>query len=123
MAVLHPHDAGALDASGALPVPPVAPLPPKPLIPYVPVRTALRVLLPSLVLGWTADALFYRRALGVSVPLFVSLALLTLFLVARQERVTPLRRNLWPIAPALFFAAMVAVHANPLLTFLNLFAL
>ena len=120
MAVLNPDDAASLDAPGALPVPP---LPPRPLIPYVPIRTALRVLLPSLLLGWTADALFYKRALGISVPLFTALALLTLFWVARQERVAAIRRNLWPIAPALFFAAMVAVHANPLLTALNLFAL
>ncbi|HEU5318208.1 MAG TPA: DUF4153 domain-containing protein, partial [Chloroflexota bacterium] len=122
MAVLHPDDTGALDASGVVPVPPIAPLPPEPLIPYVPIRTALRVRLPSLLLGWTADALFYQRPLGVSVPLFTALALLTLFWVARQERVAAVRRNLWPIAPALFLAAMVAVHANPVLTALNLFA-
>lgn len=97
-------------------------VPRTPLIPYVPIRTALRVLLPSLLLGWTADALFYKRALGLSVPLFVALTLLTLFWLARQERVTSIRRNLWPIVPALFFAAMVAVHANPLLTGLNLLA-
>src|SRR5687768_8366161 len=117
MAVIHPD--AALDAPSALPVPPLAP---KPLIPYLPIRTALRVLLPALLLGWSADALFYQKALGLSVPLFTSLALLTLFWVARHERVVPERRNLWPIAPALFFAAMVAVHTNPLLTALNLFA-
>src|SRR5688572_7602960 len=93
-----------------------------PLIPYVPIRTALRVLLPALLLGWIGDALFYARPLGISFPLFTALAIATLFWVARHESVSPARRNLWIIAPALFFALMVAVRQNTLLTALNVLA-
>ncbi|HET7769386.1 MAG TPA: DUF4173 domain-containing protein [Chloroflexota bacterium] len=112
MAVINPSD------------PAVLPLPPAraPLIPYLPIRTALRVVLPALLLGWVGDALFYRHPLGVNFPLFTALTLATLFWVARREGVSPSRRNLWPIVPTLFFALMVAVRQNELLTILNVLA-
>ena len=123
MAVINPSDPngeglalGELEAASA-------PLPTRPpLIPYVPIRTALRVLLPALLLGCIGDALFYGRPLGVNFPLFTTLAIGTLFWVARHERVPAARRNLWLIVPALFFALMVAVRQNALLTGLNVVA-
>ena len=124
MAVINPSDpdgAGIeLDALGATPLPHATSRPP--LIPYVPIRTALRVVLPALLLGWIGDALFYARPLGVSFPLFTALTIATLFWVARHERVAPARRNLWIVAPTLFFALMVAVRQNTLLTALNVLA-
>src|SRR5688572_11163810 len=116
MAVLNPTgpDGIGVDALDAGLLPSVAARPP--LIPYVPIRTALRVLLPALLLGWIGDALFYARPLGISFPLFTGLTIATLFWVARHERVSPARRNLWLIAPTLFFALMVAVRQNTLLT-------
>jgi hypothetical protein len=81
-----------------------------------------RVLLIGLGLGWCVDTLFYGQRLGVSVPLFVLLLLGSLVALGWAERVRPARRNLWLIAPLLFFSAMVAVRANPFLTTLNVFA-
>ena len=120
MAVINPAEpddsAIGFEQLGAPPLPtPTRP----PLIPYVPIRTALRVVLPALLLGWVGDALFYRRPLGINFPLFTALTIATLLWVARRESVSPLRRNLWLIAPALFFALMVAVRQNELLTILN----
>lgn len=85
-------------------------------------QPAVRVLPAALALGWSADLLFYGQQLGVSFPLFVLLLLGSLAFLARQEGVFLMRRNVWLVAPLLFFATMVAVRANPLLTFLNVTA-
>jgi len=82
------------------------------------VRSPIRILLVALALGWAADFLFYGRTLGVSVPLFVALILGALYALSRVEGVST-NRNLWMIAPLLFFAVMVVVRANPTLTWLN----
>lgn len=86
------------------------------------ISPSTRILLAGLALGLCADLLFHGRAPGVSVPLFVVLVLGALFVLGRQAGVPPARRNLWLALPLLFFAAMVAVRANPFLTFLNLAA-
>ena len=117
MAVINPNDPVGIDVASL-----DARVPRAPLIPYVPIRTALRVLLPALLLGWIGDALFYAKPLGISFPLFTTLAIATLFWVARHEGVAPARRNLWLIAPSLFFALMIAVRQNTLLTALNVLA-
>jgi len=135
MAVINPSDSdgpgphidalGPLDSIGAPHIPHFAhpQRPPRtPLMPTVPIRTALRVLLPALLIGFIADALFYGKQLGLSVPLLTSLITGTLFWVARHQRVSPIRRNLWILAPTLFFALMVAVRTNESLTALNLLA-
>jgi len=78
-----------------------------------------RILLVALALGWGVDLLFYGKALGVSVPLFVLLLMVALFGLGWLEGVQPARRNLWLLAPLIFFASMVFVRANPFVTFLN----
>lgn len=79
-------------------------------------------LLVALFLGWSWDRLFYGQALGISVFLFVGLLLAALFGLGRLWGVRPAWRNLWLLAPLLFFAAMGAIRANLLLTFLNVTA-
>ncbi len=81
-----------------------------------------RILLAALVLGLCADLLFHGHALGISLPLFVLLLLVALFWLGRREGVRPVWRNLWLLVPLIFLAAMVAVRANPFLTFLNVTA-
>ena len=71
-------------------------------------------------LGVLADLLFYRRPVGVSAPLFVLALVGALLLVARASGVRARAGNLWLLAPLGFFAAMVALRANPLLTWINL---
>lgn len=85
-------------------------------------QPAVRVLPVALALGWSANILFYGERLGVSAPLFVLLLLGSLSLLARLEGVQLVRRNVWLVAPLLFFATMIAVRANPLLTCLNVIA-
>ena len=81
-----------------------------------------RVLPVALALGWISDALFYGTGPGVSAPLFVLLLVAALLVLGRLERVRPARRNLWLLAPLIFFAAMVPLRVNTLLTQLNLAA-
>jgi hypothetical protein len=71
-------------------------------------------------LGLLADLLFYRRPLGISAPLFVLALLGALFLLARAGSVPARAGNLWLLAPIGFFAAMVALRANPVLSAINL---
>ena len=85
------------------------------------VRPAARVLPVALLLGWGADVLFWGHRPGLNAsPLFTALILVALFFLARLEGVRPAWRNLWVLAPLLFFATTVAVRANELLTALNL---
>jgi len=83
------------------------------------VKSPSRILLVALVSGWSVDLLFYGKALGVSFPLFVLLVSIALFGLGRLEGVPPARRNLWLLAPLLFFAGMVFVRANVFLTVLD----
>ncbi len=78
------------------------------------------VLNTAIVLGWSVDYLFYHKPLGISVPIFTALFVGVLLALARREGIRPSARNAWLVLPALFFACMSAVRANPLLTALNL---
>jgi hypothetical protein len=83
---------------------------------------ALRLTLIAGVLGFCADALFVNQALGVNFPLFAVWSLAALFALAGLEHLRPAWRNVWLAAPLVFFATMVAVRAEPWLTFLNVCA-
>lgn len=85
-------------------------------------RHPLALLATGLALGLCADLLFYGRAFGISVPIFVALTLLALGLFSRAEQLRPTPGNAWLGAAALFFAAWVAVRASPLLMTLNTMA-
>ncbi len=86
------------------------------------IQSPLRIALVALALGLIADLLFYKQAIGVSVLVFVLFFLGALFLVGGLERVRTSGKNLWLIGPLLFFAAMIFVRANPMLTFFNICA-
>lgn len=79
-----------------------------------------RVLAVGLALGIAVDLLFYGKGLGISVPLFVLLLMAALFALGGLEGAKPAWRNLWLLAPIIFFAVMVAVRANIFVTFLNI---
>lgn len=83
------------------------------------INSPLRLLLVAQTLGWTVDLLFYGKALGISVPIFVLLILGALFALGWKEGVRPEARNLWLLVPLLFFAFMVFVRANATLTMIN----
>src|SRR4051794_25428671 len=75
------------------------------------------VALLALALGIAADVLFYRQKLGVNVLVYTLMALGALLVAYRQESgVAWLRRNLWLLAPTLFFATMMVLRDEPVLT-------
>ncbi|MCB0037280.1 MAG: DUF4173 domain-containing protein [Anaerolineales bacterium] len=78
------------------------------------------LLLLALFLGWLTNWLFYGKAVGVSLPIFV-MALLAALALATVGDERPFRwRNLVIIGPLFFFAVMGMVRANEFLTFLNI---
>ena len=83
---------------------------------------AVFVLLAGLFLGLMGNILFYGHALGLSFPLFVVIGTAMLLASARVVGQRLQVRNLWPLLPMGFFAAMVAVRADPLETLLNIMA-
>ncbi|HNS50392.1 MAG TPA: DUF4173 domain-containing protein [Anaerolineae bacterium] len=85
-------------------------------------RHPLRLVLAGLGLGILFDVLFNGKMLGVNAPAFTLMVLASLTVVLGWERVRPLVTNLWLPAVLLFFAGMVAVRDNGLLTFLNVCA-
>jgi hypothetical protein len=83
---------------------------------------ATALLLTALILGFSADLLFYGKRLGISLLLFVLLFVAALYYLSRREQIAYARQNVWLILPLLFFASMVAVRANPFLNALNVLA-
>ena len=77
----------------------------------------------ALALGLCADYLFYGRAAGISVPLFVALALALRAVLASREGRAGTRAQAVLAGAALFFAACLAWRASPTLTALNTLAL
>lgn len=81
------------------------------------------VLYAALALGLCADYLFQDRALGISAPLFVALALMLRETLAAGAGREPTRANRWLAVAALFFAVCLAWRASSTLTALNTLAL
>jgi hypothetical protein len=81
-----------------------------------------RIFVIAAFLGWSFDLFFYGKALGISLLLFVLLAVAALFYLGRSKAIRPQVKNSWLLLPLLFCAAMVAIRANPFLTFLNVVA-
>jgi hypothetical protein len=80
------------------------------------------LLLLALALGVCADLLFYDRAPGLSVPLFVGLGLLALWGLSKAEGFAPTPTSLGLGATALVFAILSMSRAAPALVTLNIFA-
>jgi hypothetical protein len=85
-------------------------------------RSPLLLMAMALALGVAADALFYRRLPGISLPIFVALCLATLALQSRAEQRSPTWANLWLGAGAVLFAGFLALRSEGMLTFLNVCA-
>ena len=81
-----------------------------------------RLVVTALGLGLCADYLFYGRWLGISVPVFVALALAILLVLSRAEERPPVAANAWLGAAALVFAVFVALRDAPFLAALDLLA-
>jgi Domain of unknown function (DUF4153) len=83
---------------------------------------AIYSLILGALVGVIGKVLFYGKAVGVSFPLFIGIAILLVFASLSLMR-QPLRlRNLWVLIPALFFASMVAVRADWQINTLNVAA-
>lgn len=67
----------------------------------------------SLLLAWLFDFLFWHKAVGISFPIFVALALTAGFYLANRKGVQVASSSLWLLAPTLFFAAMSALRLEP----------
>ncbi len=81
-----------------------------------------KIFLAALALGWSVDWLFYGKQVGASLLLFALAVLAALWRIGRSEAIRPARRNLWLVAPLLFFAGMGMVRANGFLTTMNVLA-
>lgn len=84
------------------------------------VKSPSRIMASALALGLAFDLLFYGQLPGFSVLLFVLLALVVLFALGRMDNIAPRMQNLWLLVPVVFFAAMPAIRANPILNGVNL---
>lgn len=83
---------------------------------------AVWVLFLGAALGLLGSFFFVNQAAGLSFPLFITLSVVVTLAAARATGVSINRRNLWPLLPLLFFAAMVAVRADSLMITLNVLA-
>jgi hypothetical protein len=85
-------------------------------------KAAQRLAVVSLAIGGFVDVLFYGKALGISLLVFAAMVVVAIFVLGRLEGVRPAWRNLWLVVPLLYFAWMVAVRENGVLTSANVAA-
>jgi len=83
------------------------------------IKFPLAVALTGLALGLIGDLMFYAQPLGISVPILALVTVAALLALALVEKTSIVWANMWLIVPLLFFSAMSAVRAEPLLRFMN----
>jgi len=83
---------------------------------------AVWILSIGLAIGAFGTLVFYQKAIGLSFPLFIGVSILVVLAASAPAGVKLRLRNLWPLLPAMFFAVMVAVRADPSISFLNVCA-
>lgn len=81
---------------------------------------AVRALVVGLAVGLIGNILFYHKLIGLSFLLFTLVVSGAVLLMVMWMGGRPGWRKLWPLLPIFFFAAMVAVRADPLVTGLNI---
>lgn len=80
---------------------------------------ALLFSLIGLVLGLAFEVLFYGHPIGISFPIWVTLAIAGLAGAAAIASVPLKASNLWPAVPILFLAMMISLRQEPLTVFLD----
>lgn len=80
---------------------------------------AVCAVLAGLAMGLLGNWLFYGRPLGLSFPVYIIIGIGLILALARPAGLQIMRRNLWPLIPAVFFAGMVAVRADWMVITLN----
>ncbi len=85
-------------------------------------ETSARTVGLGIVLGAVATLLTYKHAMGLGFALYGVVLVVALLAYARVQGVKPAYRNLFMVAPVLFFALMLAIRSELDLTFLNLCA-
>ncbi|MCP4420455.1 MAG: hypothetical protein GY805_27935, partial [Chloroflexi bacterium] len=95
---------------------------PKKVAITLPLQAPVRLLQTAVILAIVWDYLFYEKPLGISLLLFVGLVVGGLWWNGRCENIAPARHNLWLLLPLFFFASMVFLRTNSILTTLNVLA-
>lgn len=80
---------------------------------------ALYTLVVGALVGVAAEVLFYGKTVGISFPLFIGISIVVVLASNTLLRQPLRKRNLWLLAPMLFFAGMVAIRADTVITMLN----
>ena len=76
----------------------------------------------GLMMGLLGNIFFFNRTIGISFPIYILLAVALILVLARPAGQMVHRRNLWLLIPLSFFAVMVAIRADELITALNIMA-
>lgn len=73
-------------------------------------------------MGITGTIFFYQKMVALSFPMFIGIAFVVLLGFSTYTKSPPTRRNLWLAVPLLFFALMISVRAESVITILNYLA-
>ncbi len=76
----------------------------------------------AVLMGFVFNYLFYGKAPGISVPIFVLLGVTCLFVALQVSGRKPTWSEFWLVLPLLGFSAMVALRANEAMRFVNMAA-
>jgi hypothetical protein len=74
----------------------------------------------SLALGWIFDFLFWKKAAGISLPIFTLLIVVVGFEMARRAGLKASPRALWLLAPIAFFALVPVFRMEPFTRFTSI---
>lgn len=76
----------------------------------------------GLMMGLLGNIFFFNRMVGISFPIYILLAVALVLILSRPAGQAIHRRNLWLLLPLAFFAVMIAVRADQLITVLDVTA-
>lgn len=74
----------------------------------------------SLAIGWVFDFLFWKKAVGVSLPIFTFLILAIGLWMARRGGLKPARNALWLLVPIAFFSLVPLFRMESFTLFISL---
>ena len=77
------------------------------------------LLFTSLFLGIAFDLFFWKKVPGVSFSIFITLCLVSGYLLLRSQNIYPARMSLLLLVPITFFSAMTFIRLDPFTSFLN----
>jgi hypothetical protein len=80
-----------------------------------------RLIVTAILVGWSFDALFWEKSLGISFAIFIGISLGVGILLGRGEKTLPTRNSLLLMVPIVLLSIGTFIRKEPITTVTNIF--